>query len=172
MLQHQTQTFRIGRALDAHTGAAQFDLNTSAVNANWPDMLVNWVGHSDRHQLRHCRLFVEPAFAKQLPPLKDLIRIHTMPARQYRYRNARLQRLFGNPPPLLLRPMTPLYFNGPDFPLDDLLVPHLHRPLPASANQRFYGRRCSPDAYAADAESESAESANQVLNCLVDIVTI
>ena len=131
MLQNQTETLRIGGAIDPDARAAEFDLNAAAVTTNWLDRLFDSVGNRHSKQSRCWRSFVEPAFTKQLPPVKDLIRIHSMTTSHHRYRSTWLQRFFGNPSPLLLRAMPPpdCYINNTVFYIRLPVVPHCRKPL-------------------------------------------
>ena len=83
VLQQHAQACGIDRAFDPHSDSPAFDLNGARVSEGWfsiPGRLDN----ANRHQPPWTgRLHFEKAFAIELAPVKDLVRIHSVRSRNH-----------------------------------------------------------------------------------------
>jgi hypothetical protein len=74
---------RIGRALDANAHPAKFDLDDAGVLMYRSGPVFDNFGDLHRHELRRRRLQIQPAFAKQFPPVEGSTGSTSTPSPSY-----------------------------------------------------------------------------------------
>ena len=177
--------FGVHRSFDADTGSSDLHHDHARVKLRGRLLPTHHLADSHRHQLRYRRLRLQPPLAIQLSPMEHLVGVHPMLPGDHGDRRSRLQRLFHDLTPLLLRPISPLrrrlavqnFRASRHFPFfqDHSLALQredgTHRTLTAQAERLFVAasdsiRRTAAEGSgrARDAESAQAEAVQRMRN--------
>jgi hypothetical protein len=100
MLQDGAERCRIGGSFDMNAYSTEVDPDGARWWRERSGVAPDHLRYAYRHQLGW--LYIQTALAQQFAPVKHLVGIDAMTASQHRHGYSRLQRLFGDLPPLLL----------------------------------------------------------------------
>ena len=84
MLQDKAQAVAIDRSFDADSGSADFDVDRARAGPGRPLLLPGHIGDANRHELRRSRIRIERTFTQELAPVKDLVGVDAVTARDDR----------------------------------------------------------------------------------------
>jgi hypothetical protein len=81
LLQNGAECSGINRTFDPNAYTAEFDLNHARLVRGLSGPVFDDFGDTYRHELCRGWLYIQPAFAKELAPVEDLVGVYPMSAR-------------------------------------------------------------------------------------------